>query len=534
MHREPYANALLNVLFEQRVDFLGVYDFQKDHYVRINQTGINMLGYPSEQLLIEQPQFSFRKNPLSPDERTQIIAQLLQTGYYEEETEIVRYTGETFWGRLIMESFADGQLALIRITNLDRLHRAEQELDHSVRRYEAVFTKATIGIIVCDKQGKIVSANQVAEQLFSYDENQLIDLPIYQLVPQSLRQNHEKLRQSFMAYPQARPMGHNRDLYAQRKDGSLFPVEVSLSYFRLDNTMYAVAYIIDITLKKEVERQVMEQKEQVERLNAELEQKVVDRTHALLNTFRQLETSKEELAQSLATERELSELKSRFVAMASHEFRTPLTAVLNSTTLIEKYTNTDQQDKREKHLHRIRSSVKHLNEILEEFLSVGKLEEGKIGANPVWVNLPQLVEEVVGDLQSMLKNDQLIKLDLQCPKTIWLDPSLLRKIVVNLLSNAIKYSGEGSAIQIYTHHDENYISLSVSDQGIGISADDQQHLFEQFFRAKNAANIAGTGLGLHIVAKYVELMQGTITLQSDLNKGTTVTISFPRENHPSD
>ncbi|QMW01019.1 sensor histidine kinase [Spirosoma foliorum] len=534
MHREPYASGLLNVLFEQGVDFLGVYDFQKDCYVRINQIGVKMLGYPSEQLLIDQPQFSFRKKQLTPEQRAQAITQILQQGYYEEETEIARYTGETFWGRLIVEPFADGQLALIRITNLDRLHRAEQELDHSVRRYEAVFTNATIGIIVCDQQGKIVSANQVAGQLFGYGVNQLIELPIDQLVPQSISQYHQKLRQSFIDHPQARPMGHNRDLYAQRKDGSLFPVEVSLSYFRLDNTMYAVAYIIDITLKKGVEKQVLDQKDQLERLNAELEQKVINRTHALMNTLRQLETSKEELAQSLKAERELGELKSRFVSMASHEFRTPLTAILNSTTLIEKYPDTDQQPKRQNHLHRIRMSVKHLNEILEEFLSVGKLEEGKVIANPTLVDLSQLVDEVIGDMQSLLKAGQMIATDIHCPYLIWLDPSLLRKIIVNLLSNAIKYSGEESIIRILATTDEQRIMLIIKDQGIGISIDDQQHLFEQFFRAKNAANIAGTGLGLHIVAKYVELMRGTITLQSELNKGTTVTITFPYENHPLD
>ncbi|QIP15127.1 PAS domain S-box protein [Spirosoma aureum] len=534
MHREPYANTLMNVLFEQGVDFLGVYDFQQECYVRINQVGVKMLGYPSEQVLIDQPQFSFRRYPLKSEERDEVISQLIQAGFYEEETEIARYNGETFWGRLMLESFADGKLALIRITNLDRLHRVEQELDHSVRRYESVFTSATIGIIVADQQGHIVSANQLADRLFGYETGELKGLSIEQLVPRSVSQYHEKLRQSFTDHPQARPMGHNRDLYAQRKDGTLFPVEISLSYFRLDNTLYAVAYIIDITLKKEAERQLLDQKAHVERLNTELEQKVVDRTHALMDTLAQLEASKEELALSLKTERELGELKSRFVSMASHEFRTPLTTILNSTTLIEKYPASDQQEKRQKHLQRIRSSVRHLNEILEEFLSVGKLEEGKIMAHPALVYLPQFVDEVVNDMQSLLKTNQRIELNIDCSQPIWLDSSLLRKIVVNLLSNAIKYSREGSLIRVQAHCDDRQIKLVMSDQGIGISPDDQQHLFGQFFRAKNAANIPGTGLGLHIVAKYVELMQGTIDLQSELNKGTTITLSLPYENHSAD
>ncbi|GAB4033153.1 sensor histidine kinase [Spirosoma gilvum] len=528
------ADALLNVLFEQENDFLGVYDFRQNHYVRINQAGIQMLGYPSEQALVAQSQLSFRSHPLSDQEQVDANARLRQERHYEEETEIQRYTGETFWGRITLKLFSDEQTVLVRIANLDRLHRTERELDQSVRRYEAVFTNATIGIIVSNEKGKIVSTNRMADHLFGYAHDELFGLSIEQLVPRSVSQYHEKLRHSFNANPQARPMGHNRDLYAQRKDGSLFPVEISLGYFRLDNMMYAVAYIVDITFKKEAERQLLEQKAYVERLNTELEQKVADRTQALMDTLEQLEQSKDELAQALKTERELGELKSRFVSMASHEFRTPLTAVLNSTTLIEKYPNTDQQEKRQKHLHRIQASVKHLNDILEEFLSVGRLEEGKITAHPALVNLPLLVDEVVHDMSSLLKTGQTVETAIQCPPSIWLDPSLLRKIIVNLLSNAIKYSGEGSLIQIISHCTEQLITITVIDQGIGIATDDQQHLFEQFFRAKNATNVSGTGLGLHIVARYVELMQGTISLHSELNKGTTITFSLPYENHSLD
>ncbi|UFH57115.1 ATP-binding protein [Spirosoma sp. KNUC1025] len=524
----------MNILFEQDNDFLAVYDFQQKRYLRINQVGVHMLGYPSEQLLMDLPQLTFRNRPLVAEEQNSVIEQILQTGYYEEETELVRYNGETFWGRITIKLFSDDQLGLVRITNIDRLHRTERELDHSVRRYEAIFTSATIGIIVSDEEGKIVSTNHLVNQLFGYDTGELTGQAIERLVPNSISKYHQKLRQSFNASPQARPMGHNRDLYAQRKDNSLFPVEISLSYFHLDNTLYAVAYIVDITFKKEAERQLLEQKTQVERLNTELEQKVADRTQALMDTLEQLERSKDELAQSLKTERELGELKSRFVSMASHEFRTPLTTVLSSTTLIEKYPDTDQQDKRLKHLQRIRSSVKHLNDILEEFLSVGRLEEGKVRAHPAWVDLPVLVEEVVNDMNSLLKAGQEIQADIKCGHSIWLDPSLLRKVVVNLLSNAIKYSNEGSLIRIEARCVDHHLTFSMIDQGIGIDADDQQHLFEQFYRARNATYVQGTGLGLHIVAKYIELMQGTISLKSELNKGTTVTFILPNEDHPLD
>ena len=397
--------------------------------------------------------------------------------------------------------------------------------------FEAVFTHATIGIIVCDEQGRIVSSNRHARAQFGYSEAEMNDVSIDALVPDSVAGRHAQLRASFNANPTVRAMGHGRDLFAKRRDGSVFPAEISLSYFYRDSALLAVGYIIDITAKKEAERTLLEQKSRIEQLNADLEQKVIDRTHALMATLHQLEQSKDELAKALAAERELGELKSRFVSMASHEFRTPLSAILTSASLIEKYPDSEQQEKRLRHIHRIKSSVNHLNTILEEFLSVGRLEEGRIEATWSWISLPGLIDEVGLDLHDMLKDGQAVQTRFDCPKPVLSDPSLMRKILVNLLSNAIKYSGENQTIYVTAICQETDFQITVRDEGIGISADDQKHLFERFFRAKNATNFAGTGLGLHIVAKYLELLGGTIELASLVGKGTTVTLTFPHEDH---
>ena len=397
--------------------------------------------------------------------------------------------------------------------------------------FEAVFTHATIGIIVTDERGRIVSSNHHARALFGYSEAEMNDVSVDALVPDSVAGRHAQLRASFNANPQVRSMGHGRDLFARRKDGSVFPAEISLSYFYRENAILAVGYIIDITAKKEAERTLLEQKSRIEQLNAELEQKVIDRTHALMATLHQLEQSKDELAKALTAERELGELKSRFVSMASHEFRTPLSAVLTSASLIEKYPDGDQQDKRLRHIHRIKSSVNHLNDILEEFLSVGRLEEGRIEAAWSRVELTQLVGEVIADLQDMLKAGQTVQPQFNCPQLVLSDPSLLRKILVNLLSNSIKYSADGQVIKLLAHCQDTIFQIIIRDEGIGISTDDQKHLFERFFRAKNATNFSGTGLGLHIVAKYLELLGGTIELTSQVGEGTTVTLTFPHENH---
>ncbi|RCR66357.1 PAS domain-containing sensor histidine kinase [Larkinella punicea] len=395
--------------------------------------------------------------------------------------------------------------------------------------FSAVFANATIGIILSDSRGRMISVSHYALQLFGYSDAEMVGQSIELLVPDSLVHLHQNLRKSFNARPEVRPMGHGRDLHVKRKDGSLFPAEISLSYFYRENELFVVAYIIDTTYKKEAERVLIEQKNRIEQLNAELEQKVADRTNALMVTLHQLELSKDELSKALTTERELGELKSRFVSMASHEFRTPLSAIQTSADLLNKYTTTEQQDKRNRHIQRIKASVNHLNDILEEFLSVGKLEEGKIEASYSLFDLEELVTNVITDVQGMLKPGQTIQTEPDCVSNVWLDPSLVRKMLVNLLSNAIKYSGENQPIRVRFWCRDGQVCLSIEDQGIGMSTDDQKHLFERFYRAKNVTAIQGTGLGLHIVAQYLTLLNGTIDFQSQLNQGTTVTISFSHE-----
>ncbi|TAG21755.1 MAG: PAS domain-containing sensor histidine kinase [Cytophagia bacterium] len=392
--------------------------------------------------------------------------------------------------------------------------------------FEALFRYAAMGIVLVNKAGVILRTNLFANQLFGYPEYQLEGQMMEVLIPVSLRHKHQQQRQHYAEHPQVRPMGVGLDLKAQHKDGSLFSVEISLSFFVQDNEPYFIAFVNDTTLQKEAETAVIQQKNEIEKLNQNLEKEVVNRTKALVETLERLETSKKALEQALEREKELGELKSRFVSMASHEFRTPLTSILSAANLVEKYVAELDQDKRERHLRRIKTAVSNLTDILEEFLSVGKLEEGKIEPRLLEFDLTTLIAEVQLDLQAILRPRQQFICKHTGPELCCTDPSLLRKIIINLVSNACKFSPEGSLIQLQTCVSKAQLTLQVSDTGIGISDEDQKYLFDRFFRGSNVTNVQGTGLGLHIVARYAQLLNGSVRIDSQLGKGTTVTIIF--------
>lgn len=242
-----------------------------------------------------------------------------------------------------------------------------------------------------------------------------------------------------------------------------------------------------------------------------LEEKVKERT--------------KELLESLGREKELSNMKSAFVSMASHEFRTPLSAILSSASLCQKYTNAEQQDKRDKYLNRIKSSVQSLTDILNDFLSIDKLEQGKVETKSEDFNLQEFLQNLIEEVEGMRKEEQSIRYIHTGNKDVLLDKKILRNVILNLLSNAIKYSDKD--IEIKAEIQNKRLTINIKDSGIGIPEEQQKNLFSKFFRADNAREIQGTGLGLNIVKRYVDLLNGTINFTSKENAGTTFTLTFP-------
>ena len=255
----------------------------------------------------------------------------------------------------------------------------------------------------------------------------------------------------------------------------------------------------------------------------------VNNIGVIIKNISKLKEAEEGLREALKIEKNLGELKSRFVSMASHEFRTPLSTVLSSAYLIEKYTSGQDQPKREKHLQRIVSSVDMLTDILNDFLSLGKIEEGKLQPKLTGFNIEEMVHATLEEIKNNLKKEQHITYEHQGSPHVFLDTSLLKHIVMNLVSNASKFSSDTSSINIKTVNKNEHIVLSVKDNGIGISKEDQRHLMERFFRGANAGNIQGTGLGLHIISKYIEMMHGKIKCTSQLEKGTEFIITFNKK-----
>lgn len=415
---------------------------------------------------------------------------------------------------------------------------------------DKVFSSAGEGIIVSNSTGNIYLANERAAAIFGYRKQELESLTIEDLVPPKLRQEHHKHRRDYLDKPTARPMGIGYDLSGIRKDGTIFPLEISLSYVNHEDEDWVVSFIIDITLRKAQEEEIMANRQKLEEYANRLEAKVKERTQEIEHmnlglrsqirerkiaeerlkaSLEDLEKARGETLKALDAEKELNELKSRFISMASHEFRTPLTTISSSANLIERYGETEQQPKRQKHVDRIRSSVRNLTNILNDFLSLEKLESGKINLNVEWFDPNPILAELEEDFSMNLKEGQNLKVcrDQTLPK-IYSDPHLLKNILINLLSNAIKYSPEGETIEVRAWvKKDKALEIAVIDQGMGIPKNEQKNLFKRFFRANNVANLQGTGLGLNIVRRYVALLSGHITFVSREGKGSTFTVTFP-------
>ncbi|WP_299094795.1 PAS domain-containing sensor histidine kinase [uncultured Winogradskyella sp.] len=403
--------------------------------------------------------------------------------------------------------------------------------------FNVLFEAVSEGVIVVDKTQHIVAANKSAESMFGYNNKELIGQHLDTLIPKPYRANHDTHVNGFMKHQKKRQMGHGRDLYGAHKDGSVFPVEAGLNPLQINGGNYIMALVIDISVRKK-------QEEELQELNNELEQKVTARTEELSATVEELKIANQKrdaeiqkrietqnkISNALKKEKELNELKTKFLSLVSHEFKTPLSGILTSAILLSKYKLSEQQDRRDKHIKTITDKVHYLNNILNDFLSIEKLETGKVSYNFSDFMLTKVVDEVVYNANMLLKEGQTIKYPENIDGlSLHQDEKIIELALSNLVHNAIKYSPENTEISIEISQDTNTTTFSVIDNGIGIPEKDQKQIFNRYFRSENVLLIQGTGIGLNIVKSHLNNLGGEINFVSNENKGSTFTIKLPNK-----
>ncbi|AFZ15012.1 multi-sensor signal transduction histidine kinase [Crinalium epipsammum PCC 9333] len=369
--------------------------------------------------------------------------------------------------------------------------RAESALRKSEERFRQLLEQAGDAFFLHDPEGKLITVNQRACDSLGYTREELLNLTLADVEINFLS---HKIAEKWQEMAFGIPITLN-GLHL-RKDGTTFPVEVSLGKFELDGQPHILALARDIT----------------ERQRAELE-----------------------IRNALEKEKQLNEFKSNFITIASHEFRTPLTSILAAAEVLEHYGYKYTEEKKLSYLHRIQSSVNHMTELLNDVLILAKVEAGKIEFKPHKIDLYQFCRELTEEMAITDKNQHKIIFisnlneslsTLEAP-SFCMDEKLLRHILINLLSNAIKYSPAGSTVRFELDYQEEKAIFYVHDQGIGIPLENQNLLFQSFYRAKNVGNISGTGLGLAIVKNAIDLHGGSINVKSDLGVGTTFTVVLP-------
>lgn len=385
----------------------------------------------------------------------------------------------------------------------------------------AIIENAIDGIITIDDRGLIENINPAGLELFGFENrDELIGKNVSVLMPEPDKKRHDSYIANYENTGQKKIIGIGREVTGQRKDGSTFPFRLGVSEIKFTDRRIYTGFIHDLSRQKADEVKIKSYTE-------ELEVKIKARTQELIRSINELETAKEHVSALFEKERELNQLKTRFVSMASHEFRTPLSSIQLSASLINKYVEKNDTESVEKHTSKIKNAINNLTTILNDFLSLEKLEAGKVEVSQQWFDVFAFAEEIAEEMQLMTKQKQIIVYEHQgTTRQVFLDQNLLKNCIINLISNAIKYSGEDTMIQFNSIVNENELIIDVKDNGIGIPATEMDNLFEPFFRAHNTGDIPGTGLGLNIVRRYVGLMNGTCTCDSEQNIGTTFRLHF--------
>ncbi len=368
---------------------------------------------------------------------------------------------------------------------------AELALLESEAKLRSVINSAMDAMVTIDEFGCIVEWNDQAVEIFGHTYEEAINQNLGELiVPEVHREAHNRGMKHYMKTGEGPVLNKRIEIIGLHKSGEIFPIELSIVPIKINERIYFSAFIRDIRDRKRVEK---------------------------------------EMKLALEKEKELRELKSKFVSMTSHEFRTPLTTIKSNIELLDfflKKNGLGEDPKASRNIERIESQIDRLNALMNDILMIGKLEGGKIPFNPEFVLLSDLCRGIINQFSIDIGKENLIHLEIVGDeRKIEIDPNIYEHIISNLLSNSLKYSAKGKKVDLVLEFRKDGFKLKVKDQGIGISEEDQKKLFDSFFRANNVGAIQGTGLGLTIVKQFVEMHKGEIEVESKINEGTSFIIT---------
>ena len=386
-----------------------------------------------------------------------------------------------------------------RLTEQEANARAEMLAE---RKFRELLENAPDAILQVDPSGAILIANRTAEKLFCYTREELIGQNVDLLVPEANRAAHPAHRKTLATAGKSRPMGLGLDLFAQRKDGTTFPVEISLSPMNTENGVHVTAVIRDVT-----ERKLTEQ-----------------RVRALQESYMtELEARHKEAER-------LNQLKSEFMASISHELRTPLHTIIGFTELMQEEGEGPLNFKQRRFMHHIHVDSEHLLGLINDVLDLSRIEAGGLHLRTEPVRLLLIVAESINAIQPYADSRSVaIIMGADIDFSVIADPMRLRQIFYNLLSNGAKFTQPGGEVHVDAVVQENTVKITVSDTGLGIPAEECTRIFEKFYQVglTPVGVREGTGLGLAICKQLVEMQKGTIWVESELGKGSKFHFTLP-------
>jgi PAS domain S-box-containing protein len=382
-------------------------------------------------------------------------------------------------------------------------------------RFARLLEAAPDAILEVDAQGRIVLLNNAAEKMFGYSREEFLGMDVDALVPSSMRGRHYQHRGSYTDHPQTRPMGTGLELNAQRKDGSLIPVEISLSPNPVDGQLRVIAVVRDISKRKEIE----------------------DRLRAVQETYTsELAAKNQQLEARNRDVEKANRLKSEFLASMSHELRTPLHTIIGFSELLSEELEGPLTPKQKRFVGHILQDSRHLLELINEILDLSKIESGRLELQAGSFDFPPCLDEVLGGIQPQAAMKQ-IRLENRNTfrETLFADRLRVKEILYNLLSNAVKFTPEHGTVWIESTVEADFLKVTVGDTGIGIVPEEQELIFEKFYQVGSTTKGTreGTGLGLPITRKLVELHGGKMSLHSVPGEGSRFTFTLPLSGVPS-